>query len=734
MNIRDWFIKYEKLIMSLLMDKDNGPELLKCGIVQNFTTKKFCKQTIGFCEEEENYNDRTNTNKELLNFFQSVYHAGTIPQFLDYARIPDNLDTQILTTFHYLFDVFKKGIYVQIKNKNINVYLPFSNTNYRNDWGDNLRLKIGGSSREVVELEEKNHWNPNFIDQKYHTMIQRDPNKWYANYCFFRNTVYKNGQLRLLDDEGDKSVNNFLQLITEVCYQKNVPDVCFFISPRDFPIVRKDKYHPYDRLYHGKPAYLGDMYPNLTTIFSQSITSDYADELIPNDDDIVNILCDKRELYQTNWSKKKPIAVFRGSATGCGVRPDNNPRLMLYELAKHSDLLDVKLIGLNDKIKVDENGIVSKINIHNYPKMDKKYKEQHKLSPKQQSEYKYIIHVEGHVAAFRLTRELAYGSVILKVDSRWKTWYSDELVGWSISEQGENSRKIRDSAHYIRIKSDLSDLITTIEWCKANNRNDQICKNIAERARTFWETHFDTPEYMINYTFEKLKNLSKIQSGVENKYSGLIIIPYRENEIRKKQLRILLDFFDKNLDNRLKYILSVQKDNKPFNRGRLLNEAVKANKQYDYFIFHDCDLLPDTELLEYYYQYPVVPLHLGYRGQRYSKNIPISWPKNKFIGGVLSVNKFDFFLVNGFPNNFWGWGGEDDALSYRFHINGIQIDFPETGSVKDLEDLDIPSKLEQLKLSDSKNKSKDLLLEEDIRNWYNNGVNQEGENFLYELV
>jgi hypothetical protein len=33
----------------------------------------------------------------------------------------------------------------------------------------------------------------------------------------------------------------------------------------------------------------------------------------------------------------------------------------------------------------------------------------------------------------------------------------------------------------------------------------------------------------------------------------------------------------------------------------------------------------------------------------------------------------DVKKVNGFPNNFWGWGGEDDALRNRIQAKGLQV-------------------------------------------------------------
>lgn len=725
----NWILNNKDLIDTLLQDDQIVEYIAKYCIVQSFTTKLLCNK-VDICKKDNYQSEsiRIPTNKELDNFFQSIYHAGTLGQFFNYAKIPNHLNTYINTTFHYLFDVFKKGIYIYIKDNNIKVFLPFSNSNYTNDWGKNLKT-TKGDYRSVVEIEENNHWNPKYIPYEYHTMIQKDPNKWYANYNIFRNTIYKNGKLRFKEDEGDKSIANFLQLITELCYTRIVPDVCFFISPRDFPILRKDMKHPYDRLYlPNNPPYLGDKYKlsDSIPIFSQSITDEYNDKLIPNDDDIVSILCGNNNIdFNTNWDSKKNIAVFRGSATGCGTLPYNNPRLHLYELAKYNQsIMDVKLIGLNEKIKVDENGYVKIIDKFKYPKMDKHYKEINSLTPKEQSNFKFIIHIQGHVAAFRLTRELAYGSVILKVNSKWKTWYSDKLIGWKAGDNSLEGRKLRDSAHFLIIEENLSNLVSTINWCMESKRNDDICKNIANRALDFYKQHFSNKDFMLNYMHNHLKYYSEIQYNIKSNPKGLIIIPFRDDTEHKRQLQLnqLSKYFDSFLDkNKIDYVLSIQQDNQKFNRGLLLNKMVIQKPNYDYYIFHDVDLIPNQDLLKHYYEYPLSPIHLGHRGQRWSENII---KQKKFIGGVFSINKYDFYFVNGFPNDFWGWGGEDDALSERLRINNININIPSDGFVTDLENLTIEEKLIELNTTGQKNMSKIEQLNLDKKNWPNNGIKQ----------
>ena len=67
-------------------------------------------------------------------------------------------------------------------------------------------------------------------------------------------------------------------------------------------------------------------------------------------------------------------------------------------------------------------------------------------------------------------------------------------------------------------------------------------------------------------------------------------------------------------------------------------------------------------------------IHLAAKGTRYYD--PKSNKKN-FLGGCISFTKKSFDECNGYPNNFWGWGGEDDALLYRSKQNDIDIIEPD---------------------------------------------------------
>ena len=71
---------------------------------------------------------------------------------------------------------------------------------------------------------------------------------------------------------------------------------------------------------------------------------------------------------------------------------------------------------------------------------------------------------------------------------------------------------------------------------------------------------------------------------------------------------------------------------------------------------------------------------------------------NKFyFGGIVTFSAGGFRAVNGYPNNFWGWGGEDDALQLRVSAVKLGKQFPKKGTITDLEDMDLSTKLAVLR-------------------------------------
>ena len=51
----------------------------------------------------------------------------------------------------------------------------------------------------------------------------------------------------------------------------------------------------------------------------------------------------------------------------------------------------------------------------------------------------------------------------------------------------------------------------------------------------------------------------------------------------------------------------------------------------------------------------------------------IRLPYRDIFGGVSALTKDQMIKVNGFSNEFWGWGGEDDDMSNRVKFHGYRI-------------------------------------------------------------
>jgi hypothetical protein len=201
-----------------------------------------------------------------------------------------------------------------------------------------------------------------------------------------------------------------------------------------------------------------------------------------------------------------------------------------------------------------------------------------------------------------------------------------------------------------------------------------------------------------------------------------IIVPFRDtdtNKTRTKQLNKLVDYMKsylKGYDYKI-FVIEQSNDQGKFNRGQLLNIGfnIASREGIDNFIFHDVDLLPSNELKEYYINTPTnKPVHIAAVWDRYGSN-------PSYFGGIVSFNANMFEKINGFPNNFWGWGGEDDELLKRTK-KFYNILKPTKGSIQDLENLNITQKMEYLKENELKFMKKREALAEHDATWNKNGL------------
>jgi hypothetical protein len=153
----------------------------------------------------------------------------------------------------------------------------------------------------------------------------------------------------------------------------------------------------------------------------------------------------------------------------------------------------------------------------------------------------------------------------------------------------------------------------------------------------------------INYIMEKLA----------------IIVPYRD---RKEHLKKFIPHMEKSMkEDGIQFNIFVinQGDNKDFNRGKLLNIGFELASDFDYFAFHDVDMLPvDSD-----YSYVDCPTHLASEAEQFGYKLPYEG----YFGGVTIFDKSSFKKINGYANEYWGWGAEDDDVLHRCLIMDVPV-------------------------------------------------------------
>ncbi len=160
-----------------------------------------------------------------------------------------------------------------------------------------------------------------------------------------------------------------------------------------------------------------------------------------------------------------------------------------------------------------------------------------------------------------------------------------------------------------------------------------------------------------------------------------IIVPYRdrENHLRQfvphMQAYFARDKVDKDIPYRI--LIVEQAPGQPFNRGALRNAGFQLSREIaDYVCFHDVDYLPlwadyspvTQPTVGLYWGAEYRPIAEGRSDKAIRHNV------DALVGGMLLIPTEQFIAVNGYANDYWGWGHEDMDLHERFARAGISYD------------------------------------------------------------
>ena len=160
-----------------------------------------------------------------------------------------------------------------------------------------------------------------------------------------------------------------------------------------------------------------------------------------------------------------------------------------------------------------------------------------------------------------------------------------------------------------------------------------------------------------------------------------IIVPYRDREEQLGTfLRHLLTYFARDkVDRFTPYRVTVveQDDDRPFNKGKLCNVGFDLTRDIaDYFCFHDVDYLPVWAD----YSYPDAPMRIIWYGADVvpydeGASVEIKHDYDRYFGGVVLFTRADYLAVNGFSNQYEGWGFEDGDLRFRCATAGLEVKY-----------------------------------------------------------
>lgn len=295
--------------------------------------------------------------------------------------------------------------------------------------------------------------------------------------------------LKNLKGADTEQMNEYMELLRDLV----LPNGVFILNLTDAVILHRDNREPFPFVTGDGPIASKFQHRYHLPIMSLSGQDKYSDIPIPNYDDMFIVTGQKDmhfEDYVVDWDQKTVNkAVFRGGPSGCGYTPETNQRIRLASMNVPS--IDAKLTG---KGKTIDSNSIKFDPVHGLGMLNTGIKPADRfMTMAEQSKYKYIIHVDGNVNAYRLLTTMMTGSLILRVDSPYVSWV-DHLI--------------KPNRDYVLVKPDLSDLEEKIQWCESHPKS---AKKIAHNGYEFAKRVL-TREYVgktIEKIFWSLPNMSK---------------------------------------------------------------------------------------------------------------------------------------------------------------------------------------------------------------------------------
>jgi hypothetical protein len=186
-----------------------------------------------------------------------------------------------------------------------------------------------------------------------------------------------------------------------------------------------------------------------------------------------------------------------------------------------------------------------------------------------------------------------------------------------------------------------------------------------------------------------------------------VCVPYRNREEHLKEFVPIVSKFLESKDIDFKIYFAHQTDDKLFNRGAMKNIAAKHAFEdgCDYIVWHDIDMVPEDDTCDYSFPNDN-PQHIAVRISQSDYQLKYE----EYFGGAVVFSKEQVERTNGYSNDYWDWGMEDDDLFWRCvkegYANKTKLDYNEEQVVAYFNGVDSkiefkPSREQRACLSDS---------------------------------
>jgi len=186
-----------------------------------------------------------------------------------------------------------------------------------------------------------------------------------------------------------------------------------------------------------------------------------------------------------------------------------------------------------------------------------------------------------------------------------------------------------------------------------------------------------------------------------------VCVPYRNREEHLKEFVPIVSKFLESKDIDFKIYFAHQTDDKLFNRGAMKNIAAKHAFEdgCDYIVWHDIDMVPEDDTCDYSFPNDN-PQHIAVRISQSDYQLKYE----EYFGGAVVFSKEQVERTNGYSNDYWDWGMEDDDLFWRCvkegYANKTKLDYNEEQVVAYFNGIDSkiefkPSREQRACLSDS---------------------------------